>query len=134
MIATASLLIGAASFGFATESSSKASDLSKTYRVRATVKKIIREEKKITLDHEKVPGYMNAMVMTFPVADPAIFDQIQVGSKGLFTLRVEKGFPTVTKVKMFSAKNQYYCPMHPNETSDKPGKCPECGMDLVKRK
>ena len=24
----------------------------------------------------------------------------------------------------------YVCPMHPNVTSDKPGKCPQCGMDL----
>ena len=24
----------------------------------------------------------------------------------------------------------YSCTMHPNVTSDKPGKCPECGMDL----
>lgn len=27
----------------------------------------------------------------------------------------------------------YYCPMHPNYTSDKPGACPICGMKLVKR-
>lgn len=27
----------------------------------------------------------------------------------------------------------YYCPMHPNYTSDKPGNCPICGMTLVKR-
>ena len=26
----------------------------------------------------------------------------------------------------------YYCPMHPEVTQDEPGKCPECGMDLVK--
>lgn len=32
-----------------------------------------------------------------------------------------------------SAKNLYYCPMHPNFTSDKPGNCPICGMSLVKR-
>lgn len=25
----------------------------------------------------------------------------------------------------------YTCPMHPEETSDKPGECPTCGMDLV---
>jgi RND family efflux transporter MFP subunit len=25
----------------------------------------------------------------------------------------------------------YSCPMHPEITSDKPGKCPKCGMDLV---
>ena len=28
-------------------------------------------------------------------------------------------------------KTGYHCPMHPNYTSDKPGKCPICGMDLV---
>ena len=27
----------------------------------------------------------------------------------------------------------YYCPMHPQYTSDRPGKCPICGMDLVKK-
>jgi hypothetical protein len=25
----------------------------------------------------------------------------------------------------------YTCTMHPDVTSDKPGKCPKCGMDLV---
>ena len=28
----------------------------------------------------------------------------------------------------------YACPMHPEVTSDKPGKCSKCGMDLVKKK
>lgn len=28
----------------------------------------------------------------------------------------------------------YACPMHKNITSDKPGKCSECGMDLEKQK
>jgi len=26
---------------------------------------------------------------------------------------------------------KYTCPMHPGVISDKPGSCPECGMDLV---
>jgi membrane fusion protein, copper/silver efflux system len=30
------------------------------------------------------------------------------------------------------AKEIYSCPMHPNVVQDKPGKCPVCGMDLVK--
>jgi len=28
----------------------------------------------------------------------------------------------------------YACPIHPDVKSDKPGKCPKCGMDLVLRK
>ena len=27
----------------------------------------------------------------------------------------------------------YTCPMHPSVTSDKPGKCPECKMNLAKK-
>ena len=29
------------------------------------------------------------------------------------------------------AAQKYTCPMHPEVISDKPGKCPKCGMDLV---
>jgi hypothetical protein len=29
---------------------------------------------------------------------------------------------------------KYICPMHADVTSDKPGKCSKCGMDLVKIK
>ena len=28
----------------------------------------------------------------------------------------------------------YVCPMHPEETSNKPGKCPKCQMDMVEKK
>ena len=36
------------------------------------------------------------------------------------------------KVNKKMAEMMYKCPMHPEVTSDKPGKCPKCGMDLVK--
>jgi hypothetical protein len=38
---------------------------------------------------------------------------------------------TTKKVK--PAKVQYTCTMHPEVLSDKPGKCPKCGMALVKK-
>lgn len=31
-----------------------------------------------------------------------------------------------------ASKDIYACPMHPNQHSDKPGKCPICGMTMVK--
>ncbi len=31
-------------------------------------------------------------------------------------------------------KKQYTCTMHPEVLSDKPGKCPKCGMELVQKK
>jgi len=33
-----------------------------------------------------------------------------------------------------AAAVKYTCPMHPDVISDKPGKCPNCGMDLVEKK
>lgn len=40
-----------------------------------------------------------------------------------------------TKQEKISKQPQagYVCPMHPEVTSDKPGKCPTCGMNLVLR-
>jgi hypothetical protein len=32
------------------------------------------------------------------------------------------------------ANTIYQCEMHPEVTSDKPGKCPKCGMDLMQVK
>ena len=32
-----------------------------------------------------------------------------------------------------TVKKEYTCPMHPEVISDKPGKCPKCGMELVEK-
>ena len=40
---------------------------------------------------------------------------------------------TKTKKVKPASKVQYTCTMHPEVISDKPGKCPKCGMTLVKK-
>lgn len=37
------------------------------------------------------------------------------------------------KPKNDVVKVEYTCSMHPEVVSDKPGQCPKCGMDLVKK-
>ena len=31
------------------------------------------------------------------------------------------------------SSSEHYCPMHPDVEQGVPGKCPDCGMNLVKR-
>jgi ABC-type uncharacterized transport system auxiliary subunit len=40
---------------------------------------------------------------------------------------------TTSLSPMHGATAMYACPMHPEVTSDKPGQCSKCGMDLVKK-
>ena len=53
------------------------------------------------------------------------------------TLGVSFSFAQTSKPKTSdstAAKYVYTCPMHPEVITDKPGKCPKCGMTLVKKK
>jgi hypothetical protein len=47
------------------------------------------------------------------------------------TKSIEK--QTSTKTEMANESVYYTCPMHPEIKSDKPGKCPKCGMTLEKK-
>ena len=38
------------------------------------------------------------------------------------------------KIDHSSMTKTFVCPMHPEVTIDKPGKCPECGMDMGEKK
>ena len=39
-----------------------------------------------------------------------------------------------TTTQTLASDEMYTCEMHPEVMSDKPGKCPKCGMDLEKKK
>ena len=71
----------------------------RTYTFHGVVKKIDTDAKMITIDHEKIGDYMEAMTMPFPVADPAILTQVKVGDETHFTLRVAGDQALITKVE-----------------------------------
>jgi len=58
----------------------------------------------------------------------------QMGSQHQATLGVTFRFMALNSYLKEKSGVTYVCPMHPNVISDKPGKCPDCGMDLVKKK
>jgi Cu(I)/Ag(I) efflux system membrane fusion protein len=49
------------------------------------------------------------------------------------TSKMEKKQMMKTNMEMQKDSVYYTCTMHPDVKLDKPGKCPECGMDLVKK-
>lgn len=78
----------------------------KAYKVRATVKKIYLEERKITLKHERIKGYMPAMTMTFSVSKQSLLNNIAEGDRGLFTIFVYKGLPKITGMKLSTPRKR----------------------------
>ncbi|WP_261512361.1 multicopper oxidase domain-containing protein [Chryseobacterium paludis] len=44
-----------------------------------------------------------------------------------------KAQPISNPKTLSKSQTAYSCPMHPEVISDKPGKCPKCGMDLVEK-
>jgi len=49
------------------------------------------------------------------------------------TTKLAKNQLVTASLNMQKDSVYYTCTMHPNVKLDKPGKCPECGMDLVKK-
>ncbi len=56
------------------------SENAKTYPMRGKVLSVDRAKKKISVDHEKIEGYMDAMTMDFPVKDDFVFEELAPGA------------------------------------------------------
>jgi Cu/Ag efflux protein CusF len=53
----------------------------------------------ITLDHGEIPGMMDAMTMSFPVADRKLLEGVAAGQKVEFDLEFSGGKHTVTAIR-----------------------------------
>lgn len=69
------------------------------YKVRGVVKKVDAEAGKITIDHEAIEGYMQAMEMEFDAEDGAMSADAKPGDKVEFELRRVGSKLTVISLK-----------------------------------
>lgn len=58
----------------------------------------------LTVSHDAIPGYMDAMVMPFHVADPAMLADVRRGDRVGFRITVRKRRTTVDRLTLLSAK------------------------------
>ena len=64
----------------------------KRYTLSGVVKKVDREKREVTVEHESIPGFMEAMTMAFPVRDdPQVFEILHDGDRVEAKLVVDGG-------------------------------------------
>src|SRR5581483_9858701 len=51
------------------------------YRLEGTVVSIDKAQQRLVVDHKEIPGFMGAMTMPYPTADPADLDRVSPGDQ-----------------------------------------------------
>ena len=59
------------------------------YEVRGKVVRVEAARRSVVIDHEQIPGFMEAMTMPFEVRDSSILDGIEKGQEVEFRLVVQ---------------------------------------------
>ena len=68
------------------------------YPIRGVVRAVAADRRSVTLDHEAIPGLMEAMEMEFPVSAPAVLDGIEPGARVEGDLRMRGRAPEITRL------------------------------------
>jgi protein SCO1/2 len=71
----------------------------KLYDIKGKVTAVDSAKKEVTLDHEDIPGLMQAMEMPFSVADAKVLEGIKAGDAVQGRLKVESGKYIITELK-----------------------------------
>jgi protein SCO1/2 len=67
------------------------------YPIHGRVVEVSKDQ--VKLDHEAIPGYMGAMVMSFPIAKPELLEGLTAGDRVQGKLSVGDGPPVITQLQ-----------------------------------
>ena len=60
------------------------------YKLVGEVRKIEKQDREVTIRHEAIPGFMEAMTMGYRVDPPSLLEGLKFGDKVRFTIDVPK--------------------------------------------
>ena len=72
---------------------------SATYHGVGTVEAVNQKNRRLTINHEEIKGYMQAMSMEHYVKDASLLDSIEPGDRVEFTLNDTAGIAVITELK-----------------------------------
>ena len=102
--------------------------------VAGTVQQVTKERLGIKGEDDKELTFiLSARTTVLRGEATATTASLKPGERVSVEFEEASGFRTAFKVRLGSpvATTRYSCSMHPEVVSDKPGKCPKCGMNLT---
>lgn len=72
----------------------------KTYKLHGKVISIDRLGHQLIIDHDAIPGFMDAMTMPYPVKDDAMLNEVSPGDEIEADLRVQEDKPEIVTLKV----------------------------------
>src|SRR5215213_1379921 len=90
------------------QTAANASSSAKRFNFKGKVVSVDRQNKRATIDHEAVEGYMDAMTMEFPIHEDWVWDDLTPGSEVRAELVVDNSPPPVDNSGKPIAKDSYW--------------------------
>lgn len=69
-----------------------------THQVLGVVKTITPSQTYVNIDHEAIPGFMDAMSMFFSVRDSSVLEGISISDSVKFTLEIDGGSVSIIEM------------------------------------
>jgi protein SCO1/2 len=93
------VLLGSALVLAGCQKSDKSEKEPADYPIKGKVVSVNPEKNTVKIDHEDIPGLMEAMTMNFAVADPTLLKGLKAGDKVEGRLKTDSGKFIITELK-----------------------------------
>ncbi len=88
-----------------------ASTEAKRYSLKGKVVAVDKAKKKATIDHEEIPGYMDAMTMDFPIREDWVWEDLNAGADVFAELVVDADGYWLEKIGIVALPNPNQTPL-----------------------